>query len=138
MDLCLYIDSCNSISLSVHHTSHRVCHCSTPLPALLGTDTRRLFRVPSVTQSGSMWSCRYQHVSCRHRTQTPLNPFKGHESRRSDLLFTNPTYGIVQYILSPAPLFAAPKKSNSDASQLAPSVPLSSYRGAAECAGWKR
>lgn len=44
--------------------------------------TRRLFRVPSVTQSGSMWSCRYQHVSCRHRTQTPLNPFKGHESRR--------------------------------------------------------
>lgn len=56
----------------------------------------------------------------------------------SDLLFTNPTYGIVQYILSPAPLFAAQKKSDSDASQLAPSVPLSSYRRAAECAGWKR
>lgn len=52
-----------------------------------------------------------------------------------DPLFTNPH--TERYILSPTSLFAALKKSDREASQLAPSVPLLSYRGAAGCAGLK-
>lgn len=52
-----------------------------------------------------------------------------------DPLFTNPH--TTWYILSPTSLFAALKKSDREASQLAPSVPLLSYRGAAGCAGLK-
>lgn len=52
-----------------------------------------------------------------------------------DPLFTNPH--TAPYILSPSFLFAAPKKSDREASQLAASVPLLSYRGAAGCAGLK-
>lgn len=52
-----------------------------------------------------------------------------------DPLFTNPHTAC--YILSPTFLLAALKKSDREASQLAPSVPLLSYRGAAGCAGLK-
>ena len=46
----------------------------------------------------------------------------------------------IQHHTPPSPLhsvFAARQKSDREASQLAPSVPLSSYRSAAECAGLK-
>lgn len=52
-----------------------------------------------------------------------------------DPLFTNPH--TARYILSPTFLFAALKKSDREASQLAASVPLLSYHGAAGCAGLK-
>lgn len=89
----------------------------------------------SLSQSGSMFSCRYQHTSHWDSTPTTLHQFKGHESLRLDPLFTNPH--TTWYILSPTSLFAALKKSDKEASQLAPSVPLLSYRREAGCAGLK-
>lgn len=93
--------------------------------------------VPSLTQSGLMFRHHYRRPSRCNSTPTPFRQFKGHES-----------WGVlirclqihIQHEISPphlTSLFAALEKSDREASQLAPSVPLLSYRTAAGCAGLK-
>lgn len=68
-------------------------------------------------------------------TSNPSASLRDMKAVDFDPLFTNPH--SARYILSPTSLFAARKKSDREASQLALSVPLLSYRGAAGCAGLK-
>lgn len=118
-------------------TNHWVHHCSTAPTALPGTDTSRLSPRPvrhSVSQDQRLAAA----ISGRPAVtvhQHPSASVRDMKAEGFDPLFTNPH--TTWYILSPTSLFAALKKSDREASQLAPSVPLSSYRGAAGCAGLK-
>lgn len=71
----------------------------------------------------------------RQRTNSPSTNLMDMKAGGFDPLFTNPHTGW--YILSSASLFAVLEKSDREASQLAPSVPLLSYREAAGFAGFK-
>lgn len=94
-----------------------------------------ILSIPSVTQSGLMVCHRYPEVSDCDSASNPSASLRDGKAADFDPLFTNPH--TARYILSPTSLFAALKKSDREASQLAPSVPLLSYRGAAGCAGLK-
>lgn len=118
-------------------TNHWVRHCSTAPTALLGTDTSRLSPRPvrhSVSQDQRLAAAISVHPAVTVH-QHPSANSRDMKAEGFDPLFTNPH--TTWYILSPTSLFAALKKSDREASQLAPSVPLLSYRGAAGCAGLK-
>lgn len=141
MKLCVLLRRlfrrCVRLRLLERVTSHRVRHCSTSPPALLGTDTSRLSRRP-VSHSVSWDQCLAAAISTRPAATAHQHPSANLRDMKAggfDPLFTNPH--TTWYILSPTPLFAALKKSDREASQLAPSVPLLSYRRAAGCAGLK-
>lgn len=94
----------------------------------------------SLTQSGLMFRLHYRHTSRCDSAPTPFRQFKGHESRG---ILIRCLQIHVQHDISSTPhpphtsLFAALEKSDREASQLAASVPLLSYRTAAGCAGLK-
>lgn len=59
-------------------------------------------RVPSVTRSGLMFCCHYQHVSRCDSAPTPLHQFKGHESRG----FWSAVYKSTYNMIYPLPHFS--------------------------------
>lgn len=83
----------------------------------------RINALPSLSRGIPLWQS----------ASNPSASLRDMKAADFDPLFTNPH--PARYILSPTSLFAALKKSDREASQLAPSVPLLSYRGAAGCAG---
>lgn len=90
--------------------------------------------IPSLTQSVSQDQCLAVAISTRPAVTAPLRQFKGHESLAFWSVVYKSTYNMIYPLLPHTSLFAALKKSDRDASQLAPSVPLLSYRRAAGCA----
>lgn len=105
--------------------NHWMCNCSAAPTGPAGH--WHILSVPAsrpVTHSGSMLSCRFQHTSCC--------------DMKASVLIRCLQIHIQHDISSlPTSLFVALEKSDREASQLVPSVPLSSYRRAAGCAGLK-
>lgn len=132
--LCVFLRRrfCTYVSgLSVSPIA-RVRHRSTAPPALLGTVASLLSPRPV---SHSVRINVLLSLSARIPHQHPSTNLRDMKAGGFDPLFTNPH--TTWYILSPTSLFAALKKSDREASQLAPSVPLLSYRRAAGCRGLK-
>lgn len=100
--------------------SHGVSHPQRPV-----RHSVRINGVPPLSRGFPQWQS----------ASNPSASLRDMKAADFDPLFTNPH--PARYILSPTSLFAARKKSDREASQLALSVPLLSYRGAAGCAGLK-
>lgn len=117
--LCHWFPRCGSASAM---TPNDVCHMP---PSILGVPSVRINGLSLLSGGIPQWqSARNPSASLRDMKAVDFDP-----------LFTNPR--TAWDILSPTFPFPAQKKSDREASQLASSVPLLSYRGAAGCAGLK-
>lgn len=75
-------------------TNHLACQCWTSPAVLPGPDTSCLSLLPVTHPLYSRIDVELSHALPWQRANT-LNQFMGHESWRSDLLFTNSTYSII-------------------------------------------